>query len=138
MRELTEDREVQCKDKSGAFLPDTRCPGIKPSAHRVICPATPACTETTTTSTTSTMSIATPPPWMPTTPVPTTEPVKVGSWVAPAWSTPDCSQRCCGLGELKEERAVQCMDCNGRLLPDCSCAGGQSHDFITGLVEGKK
>jgi len=137
MRELTEDREVQCKDKSGKFLPDTRCPGVKPSTHRVICPATPACKETTTTSTTSTtsatsttsttstMSIATTPPLtpVPTTPVSTTEPAKVGSWVAPAWSTPDCSKRCCGLGELKEERAVQCMDCNGRLLPDCSCAG---------------
>eukprot|EP00434_Breviolum_minutum_P011393 symbB.v1.2.010052.t3/scaffold636.1/size252712/7 len=123
LRELVEERPVECKDqRSQIILPDNECTGIKPSSRRVICPSTPECkgTETLTTtlaSTAVTTAVTTAPP------ATTMQAAKVGSWVAPAWSKPDCSQRCCGLGELKEERAVLCMDCNGQLLPECSCAG---------------
>lgn len=123
LRELVEERPVECKDqRSQIILPDDKCTGIKPSSRRVICPSTPECKETETLTTTLASTAVT---TAVTTAAPATsmQAAKVGSWVAPAWSKPDCSQRCCGLGELKEERAVLCMDCNGQLLPECSCAG---------------
>ncbi|CAK9096663.1 unnamed protein product [Durusdinium trenchii] len=123
MRELAETRGVQCEGAEAAPLPQSRCTGLKPLERRVICPATPPCETSAAAPATTLAPTTTLAPMTTSATLPATEAAKVGSWVAPAWSTPDCARRCCGLGELTEERSVLCMDCNGRLLPECSCSG---------------
>ncbi|CAK9001730.1 9 [Durusdinium trenchii] len=117
--ELAETRGVQCEGAEAAPLPQSRCTGLKPLERRVICPATPPCETSAAAPATTLAPTTTLAPMTTSATLPATEAAKVGSWVAPAWSTPDCARRCCGLGELTEERSVLCMDCNGRLLPEC-------------------